>query len=122
MSFRRSTTFGYISFRLGVSSFLRVHIWALVIWAAGFTILYLRLVSKTLEVSGHLVWLPLLTAQAWMLGFPVWVVAVGIAATASAAYLKCAVFQGPSGGPGLLVGLALMTALLVMGAREGAAR
>ena len=103
--------------RLGPSACLRAHVWAIVIWAAGFIVLYLRLVSKTLEVSGHLAWLPLLTAQAWMLGFPAWVVGVGIAATASTAYLKFAVFQGPSGGPGILVGLVLMTALLVIGAR-----
>lgn len=86
-------------------------------WATGFWILYLRLISKTLEVSGHLAWLPLLTAQARLLGFPLWVVGVGIGATLSTAYLKFAVFQGPSGRPGILVGLILMTALLVTGSR-----
>jgi hypothetical protein len=57
------------------------------------------------------VWLPLLTVQAWVLGLPSWFVTLGVAAFASAAYLKFAVFQGPSGGPGLVVGLVLAMAL-----------
>jgi hypothetical protein len=109
------------AYRLGVAAFVRSNAWLSGIWAFGFLILYLRLVSKNLEVSGHLAWLPFLTAQAWMLGFPLWLVGVGIAATLSAAYLKFAVFQGSSGGPGLLVGLVLMIAMLVMGRREGRA-
>ena len=107
--------------RTGPRAFVRSHPWSISIWLVGFAVLYLRLVSKSLEVSGHLAWLPLLTAQAWLLGFPVWLVGVGVGATLSAAYLKFAVFQRPSGGPGLVVGLVLMIALVVLGAREGRA-
>lgn len=109
------------SVRLDPGPFIRANTGAFAVWAIGFVVLYLRLVSKTLEVSGHMVWLPLLTAHAWVLGLPMWVLGVGIAATLSTAYLKFAVFQGPSGGPGLLVGLVLMMALLVTGAKDGRA-
>jgi hypothetical protein len=98
--------------RLGPTPFLKSHTAIVVVWALGLGILYLRLISTSLEVSGHLAWLPLLTAQAWILGLPMWVVAMGVGATLSAAYLKFAVFQGPSGGPGLVVGLVLATALM----------
>jgi hypothetical protein len=103
-------------FRMGPSAFLRRYAGILAVWTTGGVILYLRLISKSLEVSGHLAWLPLLTLQAWMEGLSVWLTALGVAATLSAAYLKFVVFQGPSGVPGLLVGLLLALAL-AFGAR-----
>ena len=99
--------------RLGPSHFVKSHAGILIVWALGGLVLYLRLISKSLEVSGHLAWLPVLTAQAWTLGLPAWLIGIGAAATLSAAYLKFVVFQGPSGGPGLIVGLLLATALVV---------
>lgn len=99
--------------RLGPLRFGKGHAGILLVWALGGLVLYLRLISKSLEVSGHLAWLPLLTAQAWTLGLPVWLIGFGAAATLSAAYLKFVVFQGPSGGPGLVVGLLLATVLVV---------
>ena len=103
--------------RLGPSRFVRTHFAALLIWGIGLLVLYLRLVAKTVEISGHLAWLPLLTVQTWVLGLPSWVGAVGVAATLSAAYLKFAVFQGPSGAPGLMVGLVLAGALAITATR-----
>ena len=103
--------------RLRVPEFVARYGWTLLVWAVGFAILYLRLISKSLEVSGHLAWLPLLTAQAWVWRFPYWVSAVRVGALLSASYLKFAVFKGPSGVPGLAVGAALMVAFLVGEAR-----
>ena len=97
--------------RLGPRRFVQSHFPALAVWSIGLVVLYLRLVAKTVEISGHLAWLPLLTVQTWVLGLPSWVGAVGVAATLSAAYLKFAVFQGPSGAPGLAIGLLLAGAL-----------
>jgi hypothetical protein len=99
------------------AAFVRQHSTTVIVWAVGLGVLYLRLVSKSLEVSGHLTWLPLLTVQAWLLGLPMWIGLLGLAALGSAAYLKFAVFQGPSGGPGLVVGLVLST-VLALAARE----
>ena len=99
--------------RLGPAQFLKLHGATVVVWVVGLAVLYLRLVSKSLEVSGHLAWLPVLTVQSWLLGLPLWISVLGVAATASAAYLKFAVFQGPSGGPGLIVGLVLAMGLAI---------
>src|SRR5262249_49602750 len=52
--------------RLGLPAFLRAHGTTLVVWLLGAAVLYLRLVSKSIEVSGHIAWLPLLTVQAWL--------------------------------------------------------
>jgi hypothetical protein len=99
--------------RLGPARFLNAQGPTVVVWVVGLGVLYLRLVSKSLEVSGHLAWLPVLTVQSWLLGLPLWISVLGVAATASAAYLKFAVFQGPSGGPGLIVGLVLAMGLAI---------
>ena len=99
--------------RLGPAQFLREHWAALAVWVVGFGILYLRLVSKSVEVSGHLAWLPFLTVQAWALGLPLWLVGLGLVGTVTTGYLKFAVFQGPSGVPGVVAGLLLALAIAV---------
>jgi hypothetical protein len=104
--------------RMGLPRFLTREAGSVLLWIVGFGVLYLRLVSKELEVSGHLAWLPMLTVQAWLLGLPGWFVAVGVGATASAAYLKFMVFQGPSGGPGLAIGVALAGAIYLASRRN----
>jgi hypothetical protein len=98
--------------RLGLPAFLRAHRTTLTLWALGAGILYLRLVSKSIEVSGHIAWLPLLTVQAWLHGLPRWFLVFSLLSTGVALYLKLAVFRGPSGIPGLVVGSALALALV----------
>ncbi len=100
--------------RGGLSAALRAHAGTLLIWTVGFVVLYLRLVSKSVEVSGHLTWLPMLTAQLWVWRFPTAVVAFGACSALVAVYLKMAVFQGPSGIPGLVAGLSLATGVLIL--------
>jgi hypothetical protein len=53
-----------------------------------------------------------------MLGFPRWVVAIGMGAMVTTCYMKFVVFGGPSGAPGLLVGLILMAAMRAVGPRQ----
>jgi hypothetical protein len=107
------THMGVRAAHLGFTRFVRVFGGTLALWAVGAVILYLRLVAKTIEVSGHMVWLPLLTVQTWLQGFPSWVVILGVLSTVGALYLKLAVFQGPSGVPGLVAGALLAGTLLL---------
>ena len=89
----------------------------LLLWLAGFAVLYLRL-AKRIEVSGHMAWLPLLTAQAWLVGFPRWFTAFAAASTVLTVFLKFVVFRGPSGVPGIVVGMTLAMALLLVERRQ----
>jgi hypothetical protein len=103
--------------RMGIREFVGAQVWTLVVWAIGGVVLYLRLVAKSIEVSGHMAWLPLLTAQSVTSGFPMWFSIVAGTSTLAAFYMKVELFRGPSGVPGAVVGLALATALLVAGRR-----
>jgi hypothetical protein len=89
----------------------------LALWVFGCLILFLRLVTPKIEVSGHMTWLPLLSAQSFVLRFPAWLTVLGLAATMFAAWLKFAVFRGPSGGPGLLIGIGLALLLMIVSRR-----
>jgi len=89
----------------------------LALWLFGFLVLFLRLVTPRIEVSGHMTWLPMLSAQSFVLRFPSWLTAFGIAGTLFAAWLKFAVFRGPSGAPGLVVGISLALVLLIVSRR-----
>lgn len=85
-----------------------------VAWVFGATVLYLRLVEKSVEISGHMVWLPLLSAQAWARGFPRWFVGIAVGSTLAALYMKIAIFGGPSGIPGTVIGIVVAAAFLGM--------
>lgn len=100
------------AWRLGLPEFLRAHRTTLTLWALGVAVLYLRLVSKSIDVSGHITWLPLLTVQAWLHGLPRWFLVFSLLSTAVAFYLKLFEFRGPSGIPGAVVGSVLALALL----------
>jgi hypothetical protein len=82
-------------------------------WLIAAVLLVLRLGPNSIEVSGHMAWLPLLTADAWVRGFPLWFVAFGMAATTASVYLKIGVFGGPSAVPGVLAGACLAGLLLL---------
>jgi hypothetical protein len=110
---------GVEAYRLGFTRFIRVRLWTLLVWLAGAVVLYFRLVAKSLEVSGHMAWLPLLTVQSMVSGFPVWFSTFAGFATITALYMKLAMFRGPSGLPGLVVGLMLAFALVVAARRQG---
>ena len=107
------------AYRRGFTAFVRTSRWTLLIWFVGFVVLYLRLVAKNLEVSGHMAWLPLLTAQSVLSGFPPWFSIIAGLATLGAFYMKVALFRGPSGVPGVVVGLGLALALVFVSRRQG---
>jgi hypothetical protein len=64
-------------------------------------------------------WLPLLTAQSVLSGFPPWFSIFAGSATLGALYMKVAVFRGPSGVPGAVVGLMLALVLVLASRRQG---
>lgn len=100
------------AFEVGPRRALRERATIAALWVAGAIVLYLRLVSRSVEISGHMAWLPLLTAQAFVLAFPRWFTAFGVAALVSAVWLKFAMFGGPSGTPGLVIGVMLAAVLI----------
>lgn len=105
--------------RLGFSAFAKARLWTLITWLVGGSVLYFRLVAKSLEVSGHMAWLPLLTAQSVLSGFPPWFSILAALGTVAAFYMKIALFRGPSGVPGLVVGVILALALVLASLRQG---
>jgi hypothetical protein len=107
------------AYRVGFTRFARAELWTLLIWALGGVVLYLRLVARSLEVSGHMAWLPLLTVQSVLSGFPVWFSIFAGLATVGALYMKIEQFRGPSGLPGAVVGLMLALALVLASRRPG---
>lgn len=103
-----------LALRLLTWAWVKTDVWTALIWGVAGVLLFLRLGTKTIEVSGHMVWLPLLTTQAWLYGFPRWFMVTGVASLLWALGLKLFVFGGPSGVPGTLVGIALAAVLLFL--------
>jgi hypothetical protein len=101
-----------LAWRSSVGAVIRSFAATLTVWLIAATLLVLRFGPKPIEVSGHLTWLPMLAADAWIRRFPMWFVAFATLGTLAALYLKLAVFGGPSGVPGMLAGGALASALL----------
>ena len=91
---------------------------SLLTWLVATIVLLLRLGPTRIDVSGHLTWLPMLTADAWVRGLPVWFLGWAAAATGLAIYLKFGVFGGPSGPPGILTGSVLAAVLLCNARRQ----
>jgi hypothetical protein len=100
------------------SAVIRSHAVTLVAWSIAAILLVLRLGPSRIEISGHMTWAPLLAADAWIRGFPASFVTLALLGAVAAAYLKLAVFGGPSGGPGLVAGGILAGILVFCSAVE----
>ncbi|HJU43791.1 MAG TPA: hypothetical protein VJ691_13280 [Vicinamibacterales bacterium] len=87
------------------------------VWIVGFIVLFLRLVAKNVEISGHMTWLPIHTAQSLVLKMPAWFIGVAAASTVAAIWQKFVEFRGPSGLPGLMLGVGLALAILAANAQ-----
>jgi hypothetical protein len=108
-----SAEFVLIGRRDGWRRFVRANAPTLVVWLIAAFLLVLRFAPTKIELSGHTVWLPMLTVDAWSRGFPVWFPVGAGTATLIALYLKTAVFGGPSGVRGMIVGIILGAVLLL---------
>lgn len=102
---------------LGMRRYLREHAPVLMVWALGFVVLYLRLISKSVDVSGHMTWALIMAGQCAAYRLPGWFCAlVGLVAL-QVLGLKMFVLGGVSGYWGLLVGGVLGGALWSWGAK-----
>jgi hypothetical protein len=102
---------------MGAKDFVRARFWTLLIWLVGAVGLYLRL-SLRVELSGHMMWFPLLVTQSVTSAFAPWFSIFAVLGTVAAFYMKIALFRGPSGLPGAVVGLILAAALVLASRHE----
>jgi hypothetical protein len=77
------------------------------VWGLGLAVLYLRLVTKTIDVSGHMTWAVLIGLECLAERRPVWFTGFAWAVAAFVLGLKWLVLGGRSGSFGLVAGLAL---------------
>lgn len=79
----------------------------IIVWLAGFVLLYLRLIAQSVEVSGHMAWYVLMLAQSLIRKLPGWFITLLLLSFAKDLYIKFT-YQGHGGGVnGLLVGAGL---------------
>src|SRR5262249_10913200 len=95
-------------------AFARRYRGILIAWGLGVALLYLRLVTKSIDVSGHAAWSVLMLAHAITLRAPFWLVAYLLAVLVQVLALKWIVLGGHSGLHGLLAGLLLAFVLWVL--------
>lgn len=85
------------------------------IWTLGFCQLYLRLITESINVSGHMTWLTLLVTQAILRKFPKWFIAVVVLAWLDAAYFNFYLFVSSSSGiNGVVLGMVLSGLLILL--------
>ena len=89
------------------ASYAREHYPLLIAWGLGGVLLFLRLVVKTTEVSGHATWSILMAAQAEAYQLPVVFRCIAWAVVLQVLLLKWLVLGGSSGLLGLAAGSAL---------------
>jgi hypothetical protein len=92
---------------LGWARFAREHAALAIVWAIGAVVLALRLVAKSIDVSGHMAWSLLMGVQCIVECAPRWFTLFVWAVVAQILLLNAFVLGGQSGLWGALTGLAL---------------
>ena len=77
------------------------------VWCAGAALLFMRLVTKSIDVSGHMSWAMLMGVQCFVERLPRWFTAFVWLIAAHVLFLKLFVLGGYSGQYGLLAGAIL---------------
>ena len=98
---------------LGWARFAREHGVLTLVWATGGVILVLRLVTKSIDVSGHMTWALLMGIQCIVERAPRWFTIFVWAIVVQVLFLKAFVLGGQSGIWGTLAGLVLGGILIV---------
>lgn len=83
------------------------------VWCAGGVLLFLRLVTKSIDVSGHMSWAILMAVQCAVERLPMWFTAFVWLVAAHVLFLKVFVLGGQSGQYGVLAGGVLGASLWV---------
>jgi hypothetical protein len=87
------------------------------VWCAGAALLFMRLVTKSIDVSGHMSWAILMGVQCFVERLPRWFTAFVWLIAAHVPFLKLFVLGGYSGQYGLLAG-GILGATLWLGTRH----
>ncbi len=89
---------------LGVRRYVREHAPVMAVWCAGLVVLYLRLITKSVDVSGHMTWALVMMAQCYCYRLPGWFCMLVGAVFLQVLGLKLFLLGGWSGYWGMLVG------------------
>ncbi len=95
---------GWMFRTLGFKQYLREHAPVLVVWTLGFVVLYFRLITKSVDVSGHMTWALIMAGQCHAYRLPGWFSALVWAVCLQVVLLKFFVLGGVSGPVGIVVG------------------
>jgi hypothetical protein len=90
----------------GLGSRLAIHAYGPIalVWCAGGVVLFLRLVTQSIDVSGHMSWAILMAVQCTVERLPIWFTALVWLIAAHVLLLKLFVLGGQSGQNGILAG------------------
>jgi hypothetical protein len=83
------------------------------VWIVGAILLFLRLRSKSIDVSGHMAWSVMMGVQAVAQRLPLWFISATWAVATQVLLLKLLVLGGQSGQAGLVVGALLASAVWI---------
>ncbi|MGH1362782.1 MAG: hypothetical protein ACRBF0_04440 [Calditrichia bacterium] len=86
----------------------------LIIWGVGFVQLYLRLVTHSIDISGHMTWAGLMVAHSVLRKFPRWMHLCAMAVWLHAAYFNYILWGTSSGVNGTILGIVLSVLLIVL--------
>jgi hypothetical protein len=106
-----ATNLVVVAFTLGGRRFLSLHGPVILVWSLGAMVLFLRLVTKSIDVSGHMAWAVLMSVQCVVENMPRWFTAFVWCIAVQILLLKAFVLGGRSGAWGLLAGVVLSVVL-----------
>jgi hypothetical protein len=99
---------------VGVRRALITHGPVITVWSAGAVLLFLRLITRSIDVSGHMTWALVMATQCLVEGAPRWFTVFAWCIVFQVLLLKLFVLGGQSGAWGLLAGGLLSAALVTL--------
>jgi len=84
----------------------------LIVWGIGFVQLYLRLVTHSIDISGHMTWAGLMIAHSVLRKFLWWMHLCAVAVWLHAAYFNYILWGSSSGVNGTILGVGLAVMLI----------
>jgi hypothetical protein len=109
---------GWMCRTQGARVYLKRHAPVVIVWVLGFVVLYLRLIAKSVDVSGHMTWALIMAAQCYAYRLPGWFCALVAGVCLQVLGLKVFWLGGVSVYWGLLAG-GVLGAGMILGVRMG---